>query len=85
MAFFEDLKKKLEKALEDLSTIEHVLIIESNDSIIYTFQQTEGDSISFITNEPIDEEYIRIFNDAFSASVKARTDITRFLIECITK
>ena len=85
MAFFENIKEKLENKLTDFTTIEHVLIFEDDNSYIYRFQQTAGDSLSYISEKPIDKEYYLLFNKAFSASVESRTSITRFIIECLTK
>ncbi|NQY07506.1 MAG: hypothetical protein HRT68_15245 [Flavobacteriaceae bacterium] len=84
MSFFEEIGEKLENALHDIATIEHAMILEKKDGYVYCIQQTEGDSISCISEKPIDEEYLRLFNDCFHASSEARTSITRFIIECIT-
>ncbi len=84
MSFFGELKEKLENALVDITTVEHAMIIEEDDGCVYRFQQIEGDSLTFVSEDPIDEEYISLFNDAFSASIEARTGITRFIIECLT-
>lgn len=84
MSFFEDLKVELENKLTDFTTIEHVLIFEDDDRYIYRFQQTAGDSLSYISEKPIDKAYYSLFNDAFSASIESRTSITRFIIECLT-
>jgi len=84
MAFFEDLKDKLENTLTDLTSIEHAMIFEDNNECMYRFQQTAGDSMSYLSEEPIDEDYFLLFNEAFSASVEARTSITKFIIECLT-
>lgn len=84
MGYFEDLKNKLEDKLTDFTTIEHVLILEDSNAFIYRFQQTAGDSLSFVGNGPIDPEYFSFFNQTFSASVEARTSLSRFIIECLT-
>ena len=84
MEIFEEIKEKLESKLIDITTVEHAMIIEENDGCIYRFQQTDGDSLSYVSEEPIDKEYLTLFNDAFSASIEARTSITRFIIECLT-
>ncbi|MGH1386408.1 hypothetical protein [Kordia sp.] len=84
MAFFNDIKEKLEEALLDISTIENVMIIENENGCVYRFQQIEGDSLTYISENPIDEEYVALFNEAFSASTEARNGITRFIIECLT-
>ena len=84
MAFFEEIKEKLEEALIDIATVEHAMIIEENDGCVYRFQQTDGDSLSYVSDNPIDEAYLSLFNDAYSASVESRTSITRFIIECLT-
>ena len=84
MAFFKDIRDQLENALVDIATIEHAMIIEDDNGCIYRFQQTDGDSLSYVSENPIDEDYLLLFNDAFSASVEARTSITRFIIECLT-
>ncbi|SHI44516.1 hypothetical protein [Aquimarina spongiae] len=85
MSFFEDLKERLETTLVDLTTIEHVLIIEESDNLLYRFQQTAGDSLSYIgAADDVDEELFELFNEAFSASVEARTGIGQFIIECLT-
>ena len=84
MAFFQEIKEKLESALVDLSTVEHALILEDSDGCIYRFQQTEGDSLAYVSEAHIDEVYYTLFNEAFSASVEARTSITRFIIDCLT-
>lgn len=84
MAFFKNIKDKLEEGLSDIATIEHALIFEDSNGCIYRFQQTDGDSLSYFSEESIDEAYYTLFNEAFSASVEARTSITRFIIECIT-
>lgn len=84
MSFFKEIKEKLEETLIDISTVEHVMIIEDDDGCVYRFQQTDGDSLFYISEKPIDEAYLALFNDAFSASVEARNGITRFIIECLT-
>ena len=84
MAFFEDLKEKLENAVVDFTTIEHALIFEGDNGCMYRFQQTEGDSLSYISDTPMDDDYFSLFNDAFLASVESRTSITRFIIDCLT-
>lgn len=84
MAFFKDIRDQLENALVDIGTIEHAMIIEDDNGCIYRFQQIDGDSLSYVSENPIDEDYLLLFNDAFSASVEARTSITRFIIECLT-
>jgi hypothetical protein len=84
MGFFDDLKEKLKDKLTDFSTIEHVLIIEESNEFIYRFQQTAGDSLTHVGNDPIDPEYFSLFNQTFSASVEARTSLTKFIIECLT-
>ena len=83
MKFFDDIKTKLEDTLEDLTTVEHVLIIEDSNEFIYRFQQTAGDSLCHLGEGPVNPEYISLFNDAFSASMEARTGIGQFLIECL--
>ena len=84
MAFFKNIKEKLEEKLTDIATIEHVLIVEENGECLYRFQQLEGDSLSYMSEQPMKEEYYQLFNAAFSASMDARTGLTRFIIECIT-
>lgn len=84
MNFFEDLKKELEEKLEDFSTIEHALILEESNDFIYRFQQTDGDSITQLSDNSLNEDYYVLFNEAFSASIESRTSIMRFIIECLT-
>lgn len=84
MAFFQDIKKKLENTLTDLTTIEHALIIEDSGDYIYCFQQIAGDSLAHVGGDPIDEEYFVLFNDAYSAASESRTSLSRFIIECLT-
>ncbi|WP_298516238.1 hypothetical protein [uncultured Kordia sp.] len=84
MAFFKEIKEKLEDAIIDLRTVEHAMIIEDDNGCVYRFQETDGDSISYVSDNPIDEEQLALFNDAFMASIEARNSITRFIIECLT-
>ena len=85
MAFFKELKEKLENTIVDLATTEHALIVEENDEIIYRFQQIGGDSLSYFSEDLTEKEYFELFNEAFLASTVARTDLSRFIIECLTK
>ena len=84
MSFFKDLKKQLEEKLIDIATVEHAMIIEEEGGYVYRFQQVDGDSFSIVSDTPIDEAYLTLFNEAFMAGVEARTGITRFIIECLT-
>jgi hypothetical protein len=84
MSFFKRIKGKLEDALIDISTVEHAMIIEEENGCVYRFQQTDGDNIAYISDTPIDEAELALFNDAFLASIQARNDITQFIIECLT-
>ena len=70
--------------MNDLTTLEHALIVDENGQHIYQFQQFDGDSLCSISEIPIDPEYYKLFNEAFLTAGKARTDITEFIIECLT-
>lgn len=88
MKLFQDIKRDLEKRLKDISSIEHTLIIEQGDKsrvAFYRHQQTAGDSVIYMSNDEIDPAIIKLFNESISASVVARTGLSQFLIECLTK
>jgi len=85
MAFFKNIKTKLENTLHDLTTIEHALLVENEESqCIYRFEQLDNDSICYISENPVDEEYIPLFNDAFEAASESRSSLSKFIIECLT-
>lgn len=44
MSFFGKVKDTLENALNDVTTLEHALIVDENEQYIYQFQQFDGDS-----------------------------------------
>ena len=85
MSFFQDIKDKLETTLNDLTTIEHALVMEEEKTkYVYRFQQIDGDSYCYISPDPLDEEYYPLFNAAFSAATESRISLSKFIIECIT-
>lgn len=84
MAFFQDIKENLEKRLIDITTIEHAMIFEDQEGCIYRFQQIDGDSKVYVSDTPLEEDQIKLFNEIFLGASEARTGITRFIIECLT-
>ncbi|MEO1052180.1 MAG: hypothetical protein AAFX87_16225 [Bacteroidota bacterium] len=86
MSFFQKVKTKLGDVLDDVTTIEHVGILEDGESqkaILYQRQEIEGDSVYFIAEEQVSQEQIMLFNSMANGSMKARTDLVSFIIDCI--
>jgi hypothetical protein len=85
VGFFQDIKDRLEETLTDLKTIEHALVVEDEKmKCIYRFEQLDGDSICFISEDQVDLDYYPVFNEAFKAASVSRSGLSRFIIECIT-
>lgn len=84
MGFFDEIKSKLESTLDDLSTIEHVMIDDSTGQLmIYQSIEIEGDSLVYFGDNVVTERQLELFNQACAAASEARTGIARFIVECI--
>ncbi len=85
MGFFNDVKDKLETALEDIASLEHAVVLEeSNAVLLYRVQEIEGDSMVHLNaQQNITAQQLEFFNTIFLASSEARTGISQFIIECI--
>lgn len=88
MEFFQNIKTKIGEISRDLVTIETATYVRdignSPKHLLYTKQQTDADTINFVTENPIEPDIYNLHKKIGQASQEARLGLVQFIIETLT-